>query len=210
MENSTDFQVAYTGNRRRATGPYAFPFPFLLCIRLLRGAIWSRLWVLCPTGRTYHYDLLHPLRQTTLKPNDHNLPLHDPRRPRFQSTSVHHTHLHCFLHIYLPAGVSVSESLYGLWKLTIRVHRMCPSPKTQRSHDFSETPLPEGDLPHTLLCYWWRTVHITRVYRERKKKKNGGELDFFLPCPHLGRDLVRDGHNIDEHMNRFQTNTICF
>lgn len=38
-----------------------------------------------------------------------------------------------------------------------------------------------------------------------KRGKNGGAIDFFLPSPQWGVELVRDGNNIDEHMSRFQT-----
>ena len=38
-----------------------------------------------------------------------------------------------------------------------------------------------------------------------KRGKNGGAIDFFLPSPRWGVELVRDGNNIDEHLSRFQT-----
>lgn len=38
-----------------------------------------------------------------------------------------------------------------------------------------------------------------------KRGENGGAIDFFLPSPKWGVELVRDGSDIDEHMGRFQT-----
>ena len=95
------------------------------------------------------------------------------------------------------------------WWLRAAIHHFIPSTPPDSPHPAQKPEhLLEDHHQKEFYCSLYCFVDeklLTSPEYVTKRGQNGGVIDFILPGPKWGIELIRDGNEIDEHMGRFES-----